>query len=109
MGTGRAPLPPHGTNHGAASGRPEVVADDARDGAVRLTDSTEETGEQGGASRGGTGGGKRWDQEECGPAKHGPDPEPGRRVTGARTHTRGRQQEQEGTTHGASASRRHQL
>ena len=35
----------------------------------------------------GSGGGKRWDQEECGLAKHGPDPEPGRRVTGARTHT----------------------
>src|SRR5271157_3607193 len=59
MGTGRAPLPPHGVNHGAASGRPEAVADDVRNGAVRLTDSTEETGEQGGASRGGTGGGKR--------------------------------------------------
>ena len=57
----------------AASGRPEVIAEDERDGAVRLTDSTEEVGEQGGARRGGADGGKRWDREECGTAKHGPD------------------------------------
>ena len=35
----------------------------------------------------GVGGGKRWDQEECGVAKHGPDTEPGIRVTGARSRT----------------------
>src|ERR1700749_2023778 len=57
----------------AATGRPEVIAEDERDGAVRLTDSTEEVGEQGGARRGGADGGKRWDREECGTAKQGQD------------------------------------
>src|SRR6266511_6138604 len=49
----------------AASGRPEAVADDERGKEVRLADSTGEAGEQSGTSRGGAGGGKRWDQEEC--------------------------------------------
>ena len=31
-----------------------------------------------------------WDQEECGTAKHGPDTEPGSRVTSTGPHTRGR-------------------
>ena len=71
-------LPPgrssfHTSARGAARRQAEVVADDERDGAVRLTDSTNEVGEQGGARRGGANGGKRWDQEECGTAKHGPD------------------------------------
>src|SRR5215469_18120715 len=108
-GTGRAPSPPCEVVRGAATGRPEVIAEDERDGAVRLTDSTEEVGEQGGARRGGADGGKRWDQEECGTAKHGPDTEPGSRVTSAGPHTRGRYQEQEGTPHGAPASCRHRL
>ena len=38
-----------------------------------LTDSTCEAGEQSGTSRGGAGGGKQWDQEECETAKHGPN------------------------------------
>src|SRR3984893_11419544 len=84
-------------------------ASNTREGAVRLTDSTEEVGEQGGARRGGADGGKRWDREECGTAKHGPDTEPGSRVTSAGSHTRGRYQEQEGTPHGAPASCRHRL
>ncbi len=52
-----------------------------------------EVGEQSGASRcgairsgcspGGAGGAKGGDQGECGPAKHAPDSEPGKRVTGA--------------------------
>src|SRR5216684_8378864 len=46
-----------------------------------------EAGEQSGAIRRGAGGGKRWDQEECGTAKHGPDTEPGSRVTSAGSHT----------------------
>src|SRR5271166_3514550 len=71
-----------------SAGARQAVADDARDGAVRPTGSTEEAGEQSGANRGGVGGGKRWDREECGPAKHGPDTEPGSRVTGAGPHTR---------------------
>ena len=40
-----------------------------------------------GAERGGAGGAKGGDQGECGPAKHVPDAEPGKRVTGAGTHT----------------------
>ena len=36
----------------------------------------------GGANRG-AGGAKGGDQGECGPAKHAPDAEPGKRVTGA--------------------------
>src|SRR5436305_13344212 len=64
----------------AASGRPEAVADDERGKEVRLADSTGEAGEQSGTSRGGAGGGKQWDQEDCGTAKHGPDAELGSRV-----------------------------
>ena len=55
--------------------------------------SSFEVGEQSGASRcgairsgcspGGAGGAKGGDQGECGPAKHAPDSEPGKRVTGA--------------------------
>ena len=36
---------------------------------------------------GGASGAKGGDQGECGPAKHAPDAEPGKRVTGAGTHT----------------------
>src|ERR1700716_2386548 len=43
----------------------------------------------GGANRSGAGGAKGGDQGECGPAKHVPDAEPGKRVTGAGTHTEG--------------------
>src|SRR3954466_13976976 len=46
-----------------------------------------EAGEQSGTSCGGAGGGKQWDQEECEPAKHGPNAESGSRVTGAGSHT----------------------
>src|SRR3954469_1522191 len=71
----------------AASGRPEAVADDERGKEVRLADSTCEAGEQSGTSRGGAGGGKQWDQEECETAKHGPNAESGSRVRGAGSHT----------------------
>ena len=71
----------------AASGRPEAVADDARDEEVTLVDSTYEAGEQSGAVRSGVGGGRRRDQEECGIAKHGPNAGSGGRVTGASPHT----------------------
>jgi hypothetical protein len=40
-----------------------------------------------GASRSGAGGAKGGDQGECGPAKHAADSEPGKRDTGAGTHT----------------------
>src|SRR5215471_18794354 len=43
----------------AASGRPEAVADDARDEEVTLVDSTCEAGEQSGAICSGVGGGRR--------------------------------------------------
>ena len=46
-----------------------------------------EAGEQSEAIRSGVGGAKGGDQGECGPAKHVPDAEPGKRVTGAGTHT----------------------
>ena len=80
----------------ARIGEAQAVADDARTEEVRPAGSTCEAGEQGGASRGGIGGGKQWDQEECEPASHGPDvvlearvcdTTPGRRVTGAGPHT----------------------
>ena len=46
-----------------------------------------EAGEQSEAIRRGVGGAKGGDQGECGPAKHGPDAEPGKRVTGAGAYT----------------------
>src|SRR4051794_12837376 len=39
------------------------------------------------AESGGAGGAKGGDQGKCGPAKHVPDAEPGKRVTGAGPHT----------------------
>src|SRR5215831_6696834 len=42
---------------------------------------------RGGGNCGGASGAKGGDQGECGPAKHVPDAEPGKRVTGAGTHT----------------------
>src|SRR5205809_7804234 len=83
--------------------RPEAVADDERGKEVRLADSTGEAGEQSGTSRGGAGGGKQWDQEECETAKHGPNAEPGSRVTGAGSHTWSRHQGQEGEAHSRPA------
>src|SRR5947208_1577347 len=71
----------------AASGRPEAVADDERGEEVRLADNTCEAGEQSGPPRCGAGEGKQRDREKCGSAKHGPNAEPGSRVTGAGPHT----------------------
>ena len=73
----RAGWAPWETVPRTASGRPEAVADDERDEEVRLIDSTCEASEQSGAIHCGVGGGRRWDQEECGTAKHGPDAESG--------------------------------
>src|SRR3954470_24593418 len=88
----------------AASGRPEAVADDDERGKeVRLADSTCEAGEQSGTSRGGAGGGKQWDQEECETAKHGPNAESGSRVTGAGSHTWSCHQGPGGEAHSAPA------
>src|SRR5664280_1054760 len=71
----------------SASGRRGAVADDARTWGVRLRHSSCEADEQGGAIRCGVGGAKGGGQGECEPAKHGPDSEPGNRVTGAGAHT----------------------
>jgi hypothetical protein len=74
---------------------------------VRLIDSTCEASEQSGAIHCGVGGGRRWDQEQCGTAKHGPDAESGSLVTSAGSHTRSCNQEREGETDSALASRQH--
>src|SRR6516162_7747817 len=80
----------------SASGRREAVADDARRREVGLRHSSYEAGEQSGArcggihngaNRSGVGGAKGGDQGKCGSAKHVPDAESGKRVTGAGTHT----------------------
>jgi hypothetical protein len=69
----------------------------ARAREVGLRHSSCEAGEQsgapgcgairGGASRSGAGGAKGGDQGECEQAKHVPDAEPHKRVTGAGAHT----------------------
>src|SRR3954471_2611496 len=84
-------------------GKAPAEADDARPGGVRLVHSTRETGEQGGAARGGAGGGKGWDREECGHAKQGPGAEPGSLVPGAGTHTRSSSKEPTGKADDAPA------
>jgi CheY-like chemotaxis protein len=65
------------------SGRPEAVADDERDGEVGTAHSSAEASEQGGLGCCGAHGAKGQCQREFGSAKHGPDAEPGSRVTGA--------------------------
>src|SRR6266481_5366546 len=44
---------------------------------------------------------KPTNQGECGPAKHAPDAEPGKRVTGAGTHTASSKGKEEGEVHRA--------
>src|SRR5258708_21307624 len=88
-------VPPWETVPRAASGRPEAVADDVRGEEVRLIDSTCEAGEQSGAIRRGAGGGRRWNQQDCGTPNNGPDTETERRDTSAGPHTRSWKQEQE--------------
>src|SRR5437667_4646488 len=61
----------------------------------------------GGAERSGAGGAKGGDQGECGPAKHAPDAEPGKRVTGAGTHTQSGNAKEEGEVHRALPPHRH--
>ena len=83
---GREPRDLHPARTGRVSGRtgrPRAVACDVRDGEVRPAHSTWEVDEQSGERRGGADGGKGWGRRECGTAKHGPDTEPGCRVTGA--------------------------
>jgi len=80
---------PHLTARGGrpASGRRGAEADDARTREVGCRHSSREANEQSGAIRGGVGGAKGGGQGECGPAKHGPDAEPGNRGTGTGPHT----------------------
>ena len=87
----------------AASGRPEAVADDERGKEVNSPIVPAKPANKAGRSRGGAGGGKQWDQEECGTAKHGPNAEPGSCVTGAGSHTWSCHQGQEGEAHSAPA------
>jgi hypothetical protein len=98
-------------------GKGKPIADDERTREVGPSSSSCEAGEQGGAIRRGAGGAKDWDQGECEPAAHGPDAEPGNRVTGAGAHTsnrknsdlpsltRGRSRMRESRTYGSGAAR----
>ena len=89
---------------GSASGRRGAVADDARTREVRLCHSSGEVGEQGRAIGCGIDGAKGRGQGKCGPANHVPGIEPGKRVTGAGTHTESRKAKEEGTVHLAPPS-----
>src|SRR5262249_26147328 len=80
-------------------GKGEPKADDERTREVGPSRSSREIDEQRGAIRRGAGGAKGWDQGECKPATHGPDAEPGDRVTGAGAHTSNRKGKEEGTVH----------
>src|SRR5215467_14666568 len=95
-GTGRSRDRPFGNCRRSASGRRGAVADDARSREVRLCHSSWEADEQSGPDRSGAGGAKGGGQGECEPAKHGPGPEPGNRVTGAGAHTESREGKEEG-------------
>src|ERR1019366_9328622 len=81
---------------GTASGRPEAIADDEREGEVGPAHSSNEANEQSGLGRCGVRGAKGQGQGECGTAKHGPDAEPGSRVTGAGPYTRSRLHQRSG-------------
>ena len=61
----------------------------------------DEADEQSGAIRCGAGGAKGGGQGECGPAKHAPDAEPGKRVTGAGARTASSKAKEEGEVHRA--------
>src|SRR5438552_639644 len=104
-------------NGGAVAGQRGAVADDERAREVGPRHSSDEADEQsgtascgaicGGAERSGAGGAKGGDQGECGPAKHAPDAEPGKRVTGAGTHTQSGNGKEEGEVHHALPPHRH--
>src|SRR5947209_1031933 len=89
-GTGRSRDRPFGNCRRSESGRRGAVADDARSREVRLCHSSWEADEQSGLDRRGAGGAKGRGQGECEPAKHAPDAEPGKCVTGAGAHTASR-------------------
>ncbi len=68
--------------HGHEKSDPAIVA-------VKPANKAKEAHRGGicGGGRSGAGGAKGADQGECGPAKHAPDTEPGKGVTGAGPHT----------------------
>src|SRR6266516_3835045 len=98
-GTGRSRDRPFGNRRRSASGRRGAVADDARSREVRLCHSSWEADEQSGLDRRGAGGAKGRGQGECEPAKHAPDAEPGKCVTGAGAHTASRNEKRFAVTH----------
>src|SRR5437763_1843080 len=98
-GTGRSRDRPFGNRRRSASGRRGAVADDARSREVRLCHSSWEADEQSGRDRRGAGGAKGRGQGECEPAKHAPDAEPGKCVTGAGAHTASRNEKRFAVTH----------
>src|SRR5258708_7504963 len=91
----------------SASGRRGAVADDERTRGVRLRHSSHEADEQGGAIRCGAGGAKGGGQGKCGPTKHAPGTEPGKRVTGAGAHTASSKAKEEGEVHRAPPPYQH--
>src|SRR5262249_5470993 len=90
-----------------ASGRWGAVADDARPREVGLRHRSCEAGGQGGPIRSGASGAKGGDQGKCGPAKHVPGAEPGKRVTGAGPHTESCEGKEEGAVHRALPPHQH--
>src|SRR5947209_5357257 len=98
-GTGRSRDRPFRNRRRSASGRRGAVADDARSREVRLCHSSWEVDEQSGLDRRGAGGAKGGGQGECAPAKHAPDSEPSKRVTGAGAHTASRNEKRFAVTH----------
>ena len=79
--------------HGPEKSDPAIVAVKPANKAERL--------------RCGAGGAKGGDQGECGPAKHVPEPEPEKRVTGAGAHTESRKGKEEGEVHLAPPPHQH--
>src|SRR5262249_58169194 len=78
-------------------------------GEVGRRHSSCEAGEQRGAIRCGASGAKDGGQGECGPAKHAPGAEPGKRVTGAGTHTASSEGKEEGKVHCALPPYQHRF
>src|ERR1019366_8065238 len=103
-----------GEPHWSASERRGAKTDAARTWEVRLCHSSCEADEQSRATDCGAGGAKGAGQGECGPSKHVPGTEPGKRVTGAEprtttivllSNTRGGSRMREIRTYGSGAAR----
>jgi hypothetical protein len=106
-GTGRSPVCP--AEQRAAGPHREgrmAVADDARTGEVRPRHSSNEDREQSRAAGCGADGAKGGGRGKCGSTAHGPGAGPGRRVTGAGTHTRSSEGQESGEVHRPAAPHR---